>query len=321
MAVSRTVVRALLNAAEAAGHPTEFDLQDDTSEAQELELWTRLLAVVPDLGFQAATAWTKGQFRVLEYLMRTAPTMQDSLDELVRFNRVLHGSAIFDGGLDPDSNRYTVRFLTPHPDHAPVAAAGAEFALLSLFRFGCDATDADLEIAELLFRHAAPAHADALETAFRRKPVFDAETDAISFGPPALERALEQRDPVLHEILEEVLQSELRSQPRTDLLRLVRTHTAALLRHAEPKLADVAKVIGLSQRTLQSRLEGEGTTFRAELESLRESLARGYLRTSDLDVSEIAALLSYSEESSFRRAFKRWTGRTPAQYRKQVRSP
>jgi len=73
----------------------------------------------------------------------------------------------------------------------------------------------------------------------------------------------------------------------------------------------------VSTRTLQRRLRGEGTSFKAVVDTTRESLARHYLRRTHLSSTEIAYLLGFDEASSFFRAFQRWTGTTPETLRRQ----
>lgn len=73
----------------------------------------------------------------------------------------------------------------------------------------------------------------------------------------------------------------------------------------------VAKRLGMSKRTLQRRLEGDGTSYQRVLSETREALARHYLARTSLATTEIAFLLGFDEPNSFYRAFADWTGQTP----------
>jgi AraC-like DNA-binding protein len=77
----------------------------------------------------------------------------------------------------------------------------------------------------------------------------------------------------------------------------------------------VARELGMSARTLSRRLAEEGTTFARIVEEYRASMAKGLLQESDLQVTEIAFVLGYSELSTFSTAFRRWTGKTPLEFR------
>lgn len=80
-----------------------------------------------------------------------------------------------------------------------------------------------------------------------------------------------------------------------------------------------ARQLGLSVRTLQRRLRDEGVTHRAVVDTVREAMALRLLTESEYRVSEIAERLGFSDTATFHRAFRRWTGGTPAAYRRLVR--
>jgi AraC-like DNA-binding protein len=82
-------------------------------------------------------------------------------------------------------------------------------------------------------------------------------------------------------------------------------------------IAQVADSLHVSERTLRRHLEAESTSFRATFEEIRDLLAREYLAGTDLTVAEIAHLLNYAETVNFRRAFVRWNGVTPSEYRQR----
>jgi AraC-like DNA-binding protein len=77
----------------------------------------------------------------------------------------------------------------------------------------------------------------------------------------------------------------------------------------------IAKALNLSPRTLQRKLKEEGTTYKQLLDTTRRELAAQYVKESHLSVNEITFLLGFSEPANFSRAFKRWTGVSPSQYR------
>src|ERR1700723_591531 len=84
-------------------------------------------------------------------------------------------------------------------------------------------------------------------------------------------------------------------------------------------ISAVARELGLSDRTLQRRIDDDGTTFRKLLLEARQELAREYLNRPDIDVAEVAYLLGYEDSNSFYRAFRTWEGTTPALLRSALR--
>jgi len=90
-----------------------------------------------------------------------------------------------------------------------------------------------------------------------------------------------------------------------------------LLAGRRPELADVARELGISTRTLQRRLTEKRLTFQQILEDARRELARHYLLQSALDLSETAYLLGYEDANSFFRAFHQWEGESPSRWRER----
>ena len=85
-----------------------------------------------------------------------------------------------------------------------------------------------------------------------------------------------------------------------------------------PPLESVARELGLSPRSLQRGLSGEGTSFRTLLDGLRRDIALEYLEAGEAPISEIAYLVGFSETSAFTRAVTRWFGRSPVRIRQEV---
>lgn len=109
-----------------------------------------------------------------------------------------------------------------------------------------------------------------------------------------------------------VLSSIDRSQPWSER---VRRSVVSSLKGSTPTLQSIASDLAVGARTLQLRLGEEGTSFSEVLTDARENLAKEFLKAGDIRNEEIAYLLGYSEESVFSRSFKKWTGRTPTEFR------
>lgn len=100
----------------------------------------------------------------------------------------------------------------------------------------------------------------------------------------------------------------------------VRAAIARDLRDGEPRIGEVARHLGMTARTLQRRLQDEGLGFAALVDEARLRLARRYLADASLSISEVSFALGYSEPSAFTRAFKRWAGCAPAEFREVARA-
>lgn len=154
-----------------------------------------------------------------------------------------------------------------------------------------------------------PVHFDAPETRF------------VLLREP-LERPLPRHDPALFRYLEKHATAVLdRLQKEDSVGNRVRCLLTEALGSGEPSQAEVGKRLGMSERTLQRRLRSEGITFAEILDGLRRELSVRYLSEPGVAVYEVAFLLGYSEPSAFHRAFRRWTGQTPKEYRQREAPP
>ena len=109
------------------------------------------------------------------------------------------------------------------------------------------------------------------------------------------------------------------STPATWSDKVRRSLLETLLRGTRPTVDATARELAFSARQLQLHLKSEETSYTEILDGLRLELAKGYLQRDDLSLCEVTFLLGYAEQSSFNHAFKRWTGRSPTEYRGSVR--
>jgi AraC-like DNA-binding protein len=121
--------------------------------------------------------------------------------------------------------------------------------------------------------------------------------------------------PLLAEVHERLAGEHLQ---RLDHAQISSRARAAIIRHlpdGEPRRAEIASKLEMSERTLQRRLEAEGTSFQRLLDDTRRELAQQYLGQTDMSLCDATYLLGFSNQSSFFRACKRWFGTSPRHYR------
>ena len=150
-----------------------------------------------------------------------------------------------------------------------------------------------------------------------RRAVFGADADEVAFSATVKDMPVVGADRHLNELLttycEEAL--ALRRTGRETLRSRVENALVPLLPHGTARADQIARKLGMSQRTLARRLALEDLTFAGILDDLRSDLANRYLNDAHLTISQIAWLLGYQEASAFTHAFKRWTGKTPREMR------
>ena len=150
---------------------------------------------------------------------------------------------------------------------------------------------------------------------------FPAARNALVLRPADLERPFVTHQPELLAMLGPPLEAELNArQSRRNLGDEVKTALKRLLSGRRASIGDVARALGLSSRTLQRRLTQSGATFQQLLQEARRDLARHYLAQSTLELNETAYLLGFDDANSFFRAFHRWEGTSPRQWRNHHRA-
>lgn len=172
---------------------------------------------------------------------------------------------------------------------------------------------------EVLVRHRAPRSIAAHEEWFGCPVRFGAELDAIHYADETLARPNIIGDEGISRYLTAHLDTELSEITREPaLVTQAKASIAQALNEGSPKMADIARGLGLSARSFHRRLSEHGMNFQALTEQTRRDLAEGLLQDESRSLAEIAFLTGFSEQSAFTRAFKRWVGMTPATYRKEM---
>jgi len=149
------------------------------------------------------------------------------------------------------------------------------------------------------------------------KVEFRADTDEFALNLDARELPLTHSDPYLNDFLLKYCEAALadRKDDMSQLRTRVENAITTMLPHGRVLVEDVARNLGMSERTLARKLSDEELNFTQILQQLRRDLAVRYLDDPKLHVSKIAWLLGIREVSAFTHAYKRWTGKTPRQMR------
>ena len=162
-----------------------------------------------------------------------------------------------------------------------------------------------------------PNNTDALERYFGVVPQHG-NVLSVLFSAADADRPFLTDNPPMWDFFEPELRRRLADlQGDADVVERTRAVLMEAIPSGQVQMDSVARRLGMSGRTLQRRLRGEGTTFKGMVQHTRERLARHYLRDPQLTSTEIAYLLGFEEPTSFFRAFQRWTGQTPETVRRQ----
>jgi len=174
--------------------------------------------------------------------------------------------------------------------------------------------------AEVLLPRRQPRVIEPYRRFFRAPLVFDADHSAVVFATRWLDHTIASADPFLYRHLEQEA-DRLRAHRQSSFAANVRQLLRRALTNGKIAVTDVAAQLLMHERTLNRRLQEEGTTYRRELEAVRYEVAKQLLTDSEIPLSKIATALQYADATAFSRAFKRWSESTPAQWRSDHCAP
>ena len=289
------------------------DVDGRVPVAVDLALWGEAARLSGDecFGLHAAEKLRPGAFDVLSYTLRSSANVGEAFRRLVRYNRLLHDLVELHLRVERDEARLEFCLL---PEGTP--RQQAEFSLAVFLHFCRNNTDVDVTPLRVEFSHASPVDLSEHRRLFRAPLLFDRPRAALVLPLRALELPLHGANPGLCGVLDKQVGDLLSALPATEtLVHRVKRLIVGELTGGEPTTEVVARKMRATPRTLHRWLSAEGTSYREILDGLRRDLALRYLTEDRLAIGEAAYLLGFSEASAFHRSFKRWTGKTPAQYR------
>lgn len=268
----------------------------------------------PELPFRYGASITADSLGALGLAMKTAPTVADSLRRLMRYVLVLSDTLDYELLDDRGGCTFT---LVGRPHHRPGAALANECALAAVVSMIRQATGSPLSPRSVSFRHRPPAD-DAPHRDYFGCPVrFDAHTDGVSLDAEQLRRPTLLADDGLSSYLLAQLDDLRARVADRSLVTIVRGVVADTLADGQPSKSDVARRLGMSERTLHRRLADDGANFQTLVTEARRDAAESLLGSGGHSLADVAFLTGFSDQTAFTRAFKRWTGLTPAEFRRR----
>ena len=173
---------------------------------------------------------------------------------------------------------------------------------------------------EVLFAFARPSHVEPYRKFFGVRPRFDAERSGLVFPTKLLQAPIPSADPMLNMLMRDRVR-ELRQSIGDDIVSVARRQLRTMVMTPNCTVALVAARMKLHVRALNRELAAAGTTFLRLRDEARANLACQLLESTRTGASDIAAILGYTDQASFTRAFQRWTGLPPTRWRAARKPP
>ena len=208
------------------------------------------------------------------------------------------------------------------PPH-PAIVLTREGGLGVIWRVVNSYAERPMPLSAVSFQHDAPADTSLLETFFNCPVAFNCERTGFEFDADWLSTPNRLGDTALSAYFQTRLDDEIaaRQPASVTLAGQTKEAIAEALSEGVPPMGDIASKLGMSARSFARRLSDDGMSFKTITESTRRELAEQLLQEPQHSLAEVAFLTGFSEQSSFTRAFKRWFGATPAQFRKRQHRP
>lgn len=266
----------------------------------------------PAIGLAEARVPRPALFDIVGYAMMSSPDLRGLLERVARYFRIISDVAIFTVAAEQDG--YRARF-TVSAEKTESAWQRYAFFFLSLLTFVRWIMMRDLRPLAVELTTTAQDEVQPYQEPFECPLRFGAPVNALLFSLSDIALPLPTAQPRLESVHERVVGEYLTRLDQPNMNARVRAIIPEYFADGEPRRAAVARALGMSERTLQRRLEAEGASFRQILDDTRKELAQKYFEQRDVSLAHIAYLLGFNDQSSFFRAAKRWFGMTPQRYR------
>lgn len=279
-------------------------------------LWRKAceLSNDPNLALHAVEVLPFGAYRVIDFLAASASTVGEAITKVADYFPLINSAARLRCIAD-DAEVAVVLEAPSRP--SVITAPYAEYTLAAVFLRTRTATNQPYPLTRVDFSHPQPVDTREHRRIFECPVVFGKSECRLVVSRAVWSTARTGGDPALFAVLDTHAKMLLDRLPSSsDIVTRVRGAIEAELRGGNPRLEAVARRLALSPRTLQRRLADEGVLFNDLLDEMRLHVAKTYLAQRDVAGAEVAYLLGFSEQSAFNHAFKRWTGRTPTEYRR-----
>ena len=272
----------------------------------------------PAFGLRAAHCWHPSELGVLGYAWLSSSTLRTGLQRAVRYSRLVGERGLTQ--IENTSRGVKVRFWANrgNPAVVPVAAVFVDIVmalLLDLCRMNAGAA---LRPVAATLRRKKPHPADAHQRFFGCKVEFEAEENTFVLSVDDADRPLPSANRQLAAVFDKMLAEELARLDKSDVVSRCRAAVLEQLSSGEGTAEDTAKQLHMSARTLQRKLAEANTTYLQLVDDTRKDLALRYIEDPRRSATDITFSLGFSQPSAFTRAFKRWTGLSPSDYRTKV---
>jgi len=254
---------------------------------------------------------------VLGQLIRNAATVRDAL-RIAALHLQIHDRGAVSLSLDIGHGQTALGY-TLYAGRTEAASQILDGAIAMQYLLLRDLCGDSWRPRVIQLSHSRPVKPAPLRQFFGARIEFDAPLSAVVFESRWLDHPIAGADPATFAAITGAIEADP-SQPKSSFVAQVRRSLYSMIFTASASSANVARLFDLHERTVRRRLREEGATVRGLVGEVRRELAQHLLRDTDMPVSEVAAILHYSDVTVFSRAFRGWSNASPHEWRARQRS-
>lgn len=279
-------------------------------------LWEQAAGIIEDPCFaiDMAEFWHPSHMGALGYAWLASSTLRRGFKRAVRYVHVVTEDLNLDVADTPAGLKISVDLedsIFTLPQHHDLVLTIVMH--MCRFNFGEELVPTEVKLA-----HPEPACSKKITDYFQADVQFDAEQTSLCIARSDADMVLPSGNKQIALMHDEVLMRYLVEIKKGDIVQQVQSIILENLPDGQVTDRLVASELNLSERSMQRRLKEHKTTFRYLLDGVREMVAKQYIENPMNRMSDIAFLLGFSEQSAFSRAFKKWTGKSPVEYRNSL---
>jgi AraC-like DNA-binding protein len=272
----------------------------------------------PDFGLRLAERQDIGILGTLAVAMRYSATVGEAMQCASRYLQVYNAAIAFTINTAERRGQALLEFGVL-VQHARRWAQTAEHGIGLAWRTMTLLSEGRCHLQQVWFPHAAMGTETLYQSRFDTLPTFRADRLALAYAGRDLDRPISDQNRELHDLATNYLDSQL-SRGRIPFTLQIRQAIEALLGTGTCDHRRVASALYMHPRSMQRRLQQEGTTFEEIKDEVRRDLAYRYLSQPDVPLTQVTALLDYSEQSALGRSCRRWFHTTPRECRNRLLS-
>jgi AraC-like DNA-binding protein len=271
----------------------------------------------PCFGLRVSSFWHPTSFHALGYSWLASRTLEEAFERVVRYSGIVNTANKGALRIEKTADRFCL-VIDPSSVFPPPEPAAMESGISLILRMCRAIYGSRFCPLEVTMSHPDPGFAEQYTELFRSPVRFSQSRYAMCIDPAVVSEVLPTANPELVRINDQIVADYLARLDQGDIVMRVRSKLIERLPSGHVDEADLAASINLSQRSLQRKLKSQGVSFTELLDGSRRELGLQYVRDSQYSLNEIAYLLGFAEPGNFSRAFKRWYGKPPSQYRMQA---